>query len=98
MLVAVILSRLIHACTAKSAYEENSCQSRFHDSLGCHPTSACSRPPLIYGYCMPAALLTYRLFADVDIAAATFAASWTTAGAPHQRAVTFTQTPDAFSS
>jgi transposase len=47
---------------------------------------------------MTAAPLTYRLFAGIDIAAATFAASWTTAGAPHQRAVTFAQTPDGFSS
>jgi transposase len=38
----------------------------------------------------------YRLFARVDIAATTFAASWTTGGAPRERAVTFTQTPDGF--
>lgn len=47
---------------------------------------------------MTAAPLTYRLFAGVDIAAATFAATWTTAGAPRERAVTFSQTPDGFSS
>jgi transposase len=46
---------------------------------------------------MIATPLTYRLFAGVDIAATTFAASWTTAGAPRERAVTFAQTPDAFS-
>lgn len=38
----------------------------------------------------------YRLFVGVDIAATTFAASWTTAGASSQRAVTFAQTPDDF--
>jgi transposase len=40
----------------------------------------------------------YRLFAGVDIAATTFAASWTSSGAPPERAVTFAQTPDGFRS
>jgi transposase len=40
--------------------------------------------------------VAYRLFAGVDIAATTFAASWTTTGAPRERAVTFAQTPDGF--
>ena len=39
----------------------------------------------------------YRLFAGVDIAATTFAASWTSAGAAPERAVTFAQSPDGFS-
>jgi transposase len=39
---------------------------------------------------------SYRLFVGADIAATTFAASWTTAGTPSQRAVTFAQTPDGF--
>ncbi|MFL5801857.1 MAG: IS110 family transposase [Roseiflexaceae bacterium] len=46
---------------------------------------------------MTASPATYHLFAGVDIAATTFAASWTSAGAPRDRAVTFTQTPDGFS-
>jgi transposase len=41
---------------------------------------------------------TYRLFAGVDIAATTFAASWISADASPERAVTFVQTPDGFSS
>lgn len=40
----------------------------------------------------------YRLFAGVDIAATTFAASWTAAATPPERAVTFAQSPDGFSS
>jgi hypothetical protein len=40
----------------------------------------------------------YRLFAGVDIAATTFAASWTSAAAPPERAVTFAQSTDGFSS
>src|SRR5215212_8265866 len=47
---------------------------------------------------MTATPFTYRVFAGVDIAATTFAASWTTAGAPRERAVTFAQSPDGFSS
>lgn len=38
----------------------------------------------------------YRLFAGVDIAATSFAASWTTADASPQRALTFAQSPDGF--
>lgn len=38
----------------------------------------------------------YRRFAGVDIAAATFAASWTTASGSRERAVTFPQTPEGF--
>ena len=38
----------------------------------------------------------YELFVGVDIAAKTFAASWTTAASPRQRALTFAQTPDGF--
>ncbi len=45
---------------------------------------------------MSVAPLAYRLFAGVDIAATSFAASWTTAGAPRDRALTFAQTPDGF--
>jgi hypothetical protein len=45
---------------------------------------------------MTASSMAYRLFVGVDIAASTFAASWTTGGAPRDRAVTFAQTPDAF--
>jgi transposase len=40
--------------------------------------------------------IAYHLFAGVDIAATTFAASWTSGGAPRDRAVTFAQTPDGF--
>jgi transposase len=47
---------------------------------------------------MTAAPLTYRLFAGVDIAAAAFTASWTVAGAPRERALTFAQTSDGFRS
>src|SRR4051794_3840785 len=42
--------------------------------------------------------IAYRLFAGVDIAATTFAASWTSAATPPERAVTFAQSPDGFSS
>ena len=45
---------------------------------------------------MTVAPVAYRLFAGVDIAATTFAASWTTAGAPRDRSVTFAQTSDGF--
>jgi len=38
----------------------------------------------------------YRLFVGVDIAAASFAATWTPAGPPPQRARTFPQTPEGF--
>src|SRR5262245_18651465 len=38
----------------------------------------------------------YRLFVGVDIAAASFAACWTQAGPPTQRAHTFSQTPEGF--
>jgi transposase len=38
----------------------------------------------------------YRMFAGVDIAAATFAACWTTSRVPRDRASTFAQTPDGF--
>lgn len=40
---------------------------------------------------------TYRRFAGVDIAAATFTASWTNAAGARERSVTFPQTPDGFS-
>lgn len=39
---------------------------------------------------------TYHLFVGVDIAAASFAASWTTRGQPRERAQTFAQTPDGY--
>ncbi len=39
---------------------------------------------------------TYHLFVGVDIAAASFAASWTTGGQPRERAQTFAQTPDGY--
>jgi transposase len=45
---------------------------------------------------MTASPNAYRLFVGVDIAATTFAASWTTATSPRQRALTFAQTPDGF--
>src|SRR3954454_4701522 len=38
----------------------------------------------------------YRLFVGVDIAATSFAASWTTVGTLRERAVSFPQTPDGF--
>lgn len=38
----------------------------------------------------------YRLFVGVDIAAASFAATWSPAGSPPQRARTFPQTPEGF--
>jgi transposase len=38
----------------------------------------------------------YQLFVGIDIAATTFAASWTTEGPPHERARTFPQTPAGF--
>jgi hypothetical protein len=37
---------------------------------------------------------TYQLFVGVDIAATSFAASWTHAGQARERAQTFAQTPD----
>jgi transposase len=40
----------------------------------------------------------YRLFVGVDIAATTFAASWTSATTPPERAVTFAQSSDGFRS
>jgi transposase len=40
--------------------------------------------------------VAYRLFVGVDIAARTFAASWTSTDAPPTRAVTFAQTADGF--
>lgn len=40
---------------------------------------------------------TYQLFVGVDIAAASFAASWTPGGQTRERAHTFAQTPDGFS-
>ena len=40
---------------------------------------------------------TYQLFVGVDIAAASFAASWTKGGPPRERAHTFPQTADGFS-
>jgi transposase len=45
---------------------------------------------------MTASSDAYQLFVGVDIAATTFAASWTTATLPRQRALTFAQTPDGF--
>ena len=45
---------------------------------------------------MSAAPVIYRLFAGVDIAAKTFTASWTSGGAPRDRALTFPQTPAGF--
>ena len=39
---------------------------------------------------------TYQLFVGVDIAAASFAASWTTAGPARERARTFPQTPEGY--
>jgi transposase len=45
---------------------------------------------------MNPAAVSYRLFAGADIAATSFAASWTTATLPRERAVTFAQTPDGF--
>jgi transposase len=45
---------------------------------------------------MTASPNAYELFVGVDIAATTFAASWTTAASPRQRALTFAQTPDGF--
>ena len=45
---------------------------------------------------MNASQTPYRLFAGVDIAATSFAASWTTGSAPHDRAVSFSQTADGF--
>jgi transposase len=47
---------------------------------------------------MTASSVAYRLFVGVDSVAASFAASWTTGAASHQRAVTFAQTPDGFTS
>jgi transposase len=38
----------------------------------------------------------YRLFVGVDVAAVSFAATWTQAGTPSQPAHTFSQTPDGF--
>jgi transposase len=45
---------------------------------------------------MSATPVAYRLFAGVDIAAKTFTASWTSGGAPRDRALTFAQTPAGF--
>ena len=45
---------------------------------------------------MNLAPVTYRLFAGADIAATSFAASWTTTTSPRERALTFAQTPDGF--
>ena len=45
---------------------------------------------------MTASPTAYQLFVGVDIAATTFAASWTTAASPRQRALTFAQTSDGF--
>jgi len=45
---------------------------------------------------MTASPNAYQLFVGVDIAATTFAASWTTAASPRQRALSFAQTPDGF--
>jgi transposase len=42
--------------------------------------------------------VSYRLFVGADIAATTFTASWTSPGAPGERALSFAQTPDGFSS
>lgn len=42
------------------------------------------------------AALTYQLFVGVDIAAASFAATWTTGGPPCERVQTFEQAPDGF--
>jgi transposase len=39
---------------------------------------------------------TYHLFVGVDIAATSFAASWTHAGPARERAQTFAQTPDGY--
>jgi transposase len=39
---------------------------------------------------------SYQLFVGVDIAAASFAATWTLAGPPIERARSFAQTPDGF--
>src|SRR5215217_5555776 len=46
------------------------------------------------GTSMNTSAVSYRLFAGADIAATTFAASWTMAGAPRERAVTFAQIQD----
>jgi transposase len=45
---------------------------------------------------MTVAPVADRLFAGLDIAATSFAASWTTSGAPCERALTFAQTRDGF--
>lgn len=39
---------------------------------------------------------SYQLFVGVDIAAASFAATWTLSGPPSERARSFSQTPDGF--
>lgn len=44
----------------------------------------------------PLAPPTYQLFVGVDIAATSFAATWTRGGAARERARTFDQTPDGF--
>lgn len=45
---------------------------------------------------MNASAFDYRLFVGVDIAAASFAATWTQAGPPSQPARTFPQSPEGF--
>lgn len=45
---------------------------------------------------MNASASAYRLFVGVDIAAASFAATWSPAGSPSQRARTYPQTPEGF--
>jgi transposase len=40
--------------------------------------------------------VAYQLFVGVDIAATTFAASWTSGSLPRDRAATYAQTPDGF--
>jgi transposase len=45
---------------------------------------------------MNSSVSDYRLFVGVDIAAASFATTWTPAGPPSQRARSFPQTPEGF--
>src|SRR5262245_11536492 len=63
---------------------------------GCYPWN------LLSVFCIWCAMNSptpsYRLFVGVDIAAASFAATWTQAGPPSERARSFAQTPDGFAS
>lgn len=61
---------------------------------GCYPWNTLT--VFYLGCVMNSPARSYQLFVGVDIAAASFAATWTVSGPPSDRARSFSQTPDGF--